>query len=75
MQATRRVLSPGVITGIDDLFRTATHHNMMLDPAILCSSLQFVNIALTDVGQLRRFLISAYYTTGVKVAPPPQSPP
>ncbi len=27
-------------------FRTATHHNMMLDPAVLCASSRFVIIAL-----------------------------
>src|SRR6266404_7542859 len=27
------------------LFRTATHHNMMLDPAVLCASSRFVIIA------------------------------
>jgi hypothetical protein len=31
------------------LFRTSTHHNMMLDPAILCLSSRFVAIALVDV--------------------------
>lgn len=31
------------------LFRTATHHNMMLDPAVLCPSSRFVAIALVDV--------------------------
>ena len=30
-------------------FRTATHHNMMLDPAILCSSPFLVAIARVDV--------------------------
>ena len=48
-------------------FRTATHHNMMLDPAILCSSPFLVAIALVDVKQLRRFLIIEYYTIGAKV--------
>ena len=48
-------------------FRTATHHNMMLDPAILCSSSRLVLIALVDVEQLRRFLIIEYYTIGAKV--------
>lgn len=27
-------------------FRTATHHNMMLDPAVLCASLRFVTTTL-----------------------------
>ena len=48
-------------------FRTATHHNMMLDPAILCSSSFLVAIALVDVRQLRRFLTIEYYTIGAKV--------
>ena len=48
-------------------FRTATHHNMMLDPAILCSFSCFVTIALVDVKQLRRFLTIEYYTIGAKV--------
>jgi hypothetical protein len=48
-------------------FRTATHHNMMLDPAILCSSSFLVVIALADVKQLRRFLTAEYYTIGPKV--------
>lgn len=43
-----------VVPGCLDLmlmtrFRTATHHNMMLDPAILCPSSRFVAIALVDV--------------------------
>jgi hypothetical protein len=60
----------------DGLFRTATHHNMMLDPAILCSSPEFISIALIDMKQLRHFLIDAYYTIGAKVGPPyPRSPP
>lgn len=48
-------------------FRTATHHNMMLDPAILCSSPRLVAITLVDVKQLRRFLTIEYYTIGAKV--------
>jgi hypothetical protein len=61
-----------VVPGCLDLtlmarFRTATHHNMMLDPAILCSSSFLVAIARVDVKQLRRFLTIEYYTIGAKV--------
>ena len=48
-------------------FRTATHHNMMLDPAILCLSSRFIAVALVDVTQRRRFLTTEYYTIGAKV--------
>jgi 1-acyl-sn-glycerol-3-phosphate acyltransferase len=56
-----------VVPGCLDLtlmarFRTATHHNMMLDPAILCSSSFSVVITFADVKQLRRFLTVEYYT-------------
>ena len=53
--------------------RTATHHNMMLDPCVLCASSRFAIIALitlVDTMQLRRFLICAYCTIGAKVRPP-----
>ena len=61
-----------VVPGCLDLmlmpgFRTATHHNMMLDPAILCSCLSLVAIVLVNVKQLRRFLTIEYYTIGAKV--------
>jgi hypothetical protein len=65
---------PGVLnnTGCLDLllmarFRTATHHNMMLDPAILCLSSRFIAVAFVDVTQRRRFLTTEYYTIGAKV--------
>jgi hypothetical protein len=48
-------------------FRTATHHNMMLDPAILCPSSRFVAIALVDVTQPRRFPTTEFYIIGAKV--------
>ena len=43
-----------VVPGCLDLtliarFRTATHHNMMLDPAILCSSSSLVAIIVVDI--------------------------
>ena len=53
--------------------RTATHHNMMLDPCVLCASSRFVIIALItliDTMQPRLFLICAYCTIGAKVRPP-----
>lgn len=53
--------------------RTATHHNMMLDPCVLCASSRSVIIALItliDTMQPRRFLICAYCTIGAKVRPP-----
>jgi disulfide bond formation protein DsbB len=54
-------------------FRTATHHNMMLDPCVLCAFSRFVITALIiliDTIQPRRFLIRAYCTIGAKVYPP-----
>ena len=48
-------------------FRTATHHNVMLDPAILCPSSRFIAVALVDVTERRRFLPTEYYTIGAKV--------
>ena len=61
-----------VVPGCLDLmliarFRTATHHNMMLDPAILCRSSRFLAVALVDVTQPRLFLTTEYYTIGAKV--------
>jgi hypothetical protein len=57
----------GVLIMLMARFRTATHHNMMLDPAILCPSSRFVATALVDVTQPRRFLTTEYYTIGAKV--------
>jgi hypothetical protein len=66
------VLTMGLVIAYGSC-RTATHHNMMLDPAVLCASSRFVIIALItliDIMQHRRFLICAYCTIGVKVRPP-----
>jgi disulfide bond formation protein DsbB len=41
-------------------YRTATHHNMMLDPCVLCESSRFVIIALITLIDPRSLGVSSY---------------